>query len=37
MTRRIETTFSIKHHNYFNRSALSNQKFACFLGIEVFL
>jgi len=25
--------FSIKHHNYFNPSVISNQKFAYFLGI----
>jgi len=31
MTRIIETHFSIKRHNYFNRSVISNQKCACFL------
>jgi len=31
--RRIETTFSIKHHNYYNRSVMS-KKCACVLGIE---
>jgi len=25
-----------KQLNYFNRSAMSNKKFACFLGIEAF-
>jgi len=34
MTRKIETTFSIKRHNYFNWCAMSNQKFACFLCIK---
>jgi len=32
--REFRRHFYISHHNYFNRCIISNQKFACFLGIE---
>ena len=31
---KLRRHFSIRHHKYFKQSVISNQKFACFLGIQ---